>query len=58
MLTEKTPAPFISIALVERIAQMLNYVLMKIAGPNCIDLKVSGPRQCNSDDDDPWTFFR
>jgi ubiquitin conjugation factor E4 B len=45
LLTDKTPGPFISEELVDRMAQMLNYVLSKIAGPSCMALKVSNPEK-------------
>lgn len=45
ILTKKTPEPFVSVELVERMAQFLNYLLGKIAGPKTrtLDLKVTMP---------------
>ncbi|KAJ1477541.1 ubiquitin elongating factor core-domain-containing protein [Baffinella frigidus] len=50
MFTAHVPAPFRGPELVERVAQMLNYLLDKIAGPKCIELKANptlhpGPTQ-------------
>mmetsp|Transcript_49581 Transcript_49581/g.117977 ORF Transcript_49581/g.117977 Transcript_49581/m.117977 type:complete len:586 (+) Transcript_49581:2-1759(+) len=45
MFTAHVPAPFRGPELVERVAQMLNYLLDKIAGPKCIELKVLNPEK-------------
>ncbi len=44
MLTDRTPKPFLREELVERVAAMLNYVISKIAGPKCIEVKVHAAR--------------
>lgn len=43
MLTGHILNPFMRPELADRVAAMLNYVLMLIAGPKCIELKVNDP---------------
>mmetsp|Transcript_44964 Transcript_44964/g.91773 ORF Transcript_44964/g.91773 Transcript_44964/m.91773 type:complete len:968 (-) Transcript_44964:349-3252(-) len=45
MLTGHILDPFMRPELADRVAAMLNYVLMLIAGPKCIELKVNDPEK-------------
>ncbi|KDO32860.1 hypothetical protein SPRG_02553 [Saprolegnia parasitica CBS 223.65] len=42
-LTSEIQAPFLSVALEERLVSMLNSVLVKLAGPRGLELKVANP---------------
>ena len=42
-LTESVQSPFLRAELVDRVAAMLNYNLLQLCGPKCVDLKVMDP---------------
>jgi ubiquitin conjugation factor E4 B len=46
-LSKDIPQPFLTGELVDRIAAMLNYFLVALAGPKCRELKVQNPEKYN-----------
>lgn len=46
-LSKDVPEPFLTGELVDRIAAMLNYFLVALAGPKCRELKVQNPEKYN-----------
>ena len=42
-LTESAQSPFLRAELIDRVAAMLNYNLLQLCGPKCVDLKVLDP---------------